>query len=254
MESSINPPSDDDSDDASPPQRRAAAAAIIAADLALLEGGLNYREAKLVAYYTEHPDLADAALRAGYARRTAKEEATQWLDPNSRFYKHRLHAAIKNRHEAMAAATGLHIYELVQELLNVIFADPLELLGEDGQPKALRDMSKRARMAIEEYEADTSTHPVTGVVTTSVKIKMRSKDKAIDKLMKYLGGYDRNHYQPAQSYVVLATPETRPPAANDPVVSGTPAEVARARNRADLERSNEWVVENDLPDPIIIKR
>lgn len=153
----------------------------------------------------------------------------------------------------MAAATGLHIYVLIQELRNVAFADPFELLGDDGKPRALVDMPKDARMAIEEYEAVTTTHSDSGVVTTRVRIKMRSKDKAIDKLMKYLGGYERNQQQPAQGYVVLATPDPRPPVADVPVFNGTPEEIARARNRADIERSNEWIIKHDLEDPIIIK-
>ncbi len=52
-------------------QRLRAAAAVIAADLAVLESGLNSREMKLVAHYNENADLAEAALLARITRRSA---------------------------------------------------------------------------------------------------------------------------------------------------------------------------------------
>jgi phage terminase small subunit len=221
------------------------------AELRAMQSGLSIREARLVANYAECVDITEAALKAGYAERTAREEAKQWLDPNSRLYKPKLHSAIKAKQEAIAAAIGIHVYDLVSELKNVVFTDILELFEADGSAKAIDAISPSARMVIAKIDQSVTVSE-NGDRITRTKIKLRDRDAAIDKLMRYLGGYEYAKNVSAQLYVVLATPA--PPGAQGPQTgtSVTESNDPRARNLAMLEATNEWIVENGLDDPIVI--
>jgi phage terminase small subunit len=213
--------------------------------------GMNQREAKFVMAYFEEKTIQAAALRAGYAPDTARVNASRWLDETDVCYKPAVHAAIRMKQEAIAEAHMLRIDDLVANLKNVAFNDPLEFFdSETGTLKDVAEMSLAARMCIAEIEQTTL-----GDNSIKTKIKFRSKDNAIEKLMKYLGGYERNNRQGARSFVVLATPLPESHVASGPgdkAINLTTRLTAQQQNYADLERTNEWVVENNLPDPIVV--
>lgn len=239
-----------------PPEELSPVDILAETEMQILSRGLNARETAMVAHFIDAGgNIAQAALKAGYSPETIAKQVPYWFDQFAPQYKPKLAAAIRAKQEAIAAATGLHIYDLIEEMRNIVFTDPLDLYDDAGRPRALSEIPKHARMAIEEIETFTERRGEDNEIElTRTKFKLRSKDSSVEKLMKYLGGYERDNAQRATSYVVLATPP--PPQMSEAgavIIDGTAEEIARARNRADLERSNEWVIENDLPDPIIIK-
>lgn len=231
-------------------EKPAEADAIIEAHKQALAGGLSAAELKILQHYADTLDLSEAAKRAGYSNFMASQ-AKHWLDPMRKEYRERFAKAFEARQQSIASATGLHVYDLVHELRSVVFTDPLDLYERDGSIRDLHDIPKSARMAIAEIDRSVTTTE-SGDRIERVKIKLRDKDGAIEKLMKHLGGYERDNQQKAANYVVLPVPV--PVAAKPATIDITPNSSATPamKNRATLEATNEWIVANDLEDPIII--
>lgn len=229
---------------------------------------LSPREARFVMAFFDEPNLERAAIAAGYAASTAKIMSGQWLDETSEHYKPLVHSAIRLKQRAIAEAHMLRTDDLVAELKNVAFTDPMMFFDvaqveagqdEDGNQivrhhsklKDIADIPAAARMAIEEIE---QTALANGKVLKT-KFKMRSKDGAIDKLMKHLGGYERDNLQKAQRFVVAMHPvpnggvQQPSDGREASIIDHDPVEIARKRNVADMEQSNDWLVKNNLPDP-----
>lgn len=132
-----------------------------------------------------------AAIRAGYSERTANEQAAQLLAKLSiKDYIKELQAEIQERNR-------ITIDELVQTLAAFVRLDPKDLFDENGLVKNLNDMTESARKCITELklmEISSFDGPV-GMMKT---IKLTSKLEAIEKLMKHLGGYEKDNEQKKQ--------------------------------------------------------
>ena len=240
----------------------------------ILASGLTAKEQRFVRFFFAETSIAKAALAAGYSKLTAAKQSSLWLKPGSRFFREPLYRAIQRKRDAIAAAESLELHDLVSELKGVVFTDPLAFFETDGTIRNINDIPDAARKTIAEIEQTVeSVKPIEmvnlddGTITKAVrtvvktKIKWRDKDSAIDKLMKVLGGYEADNRQRNTNYVVLATPVPRaqpgdgakvingPAGGGNPYLNGSTVDV-RALNRAQMERSNEWVVANGLEDPI----
>lgn len=215
------------------------------ADDAVLSSGLTVRQMRFVEEFFKAPQsIKDAALAAGYSAWMARFQVPGWLDPRSQHYNPKVHQAIRVKQLAVAEVANLSVTDLVSELKNVVFTDPLVFVNQEtGTLKSLQDIPESARAAIEEIEVTSI-----GDKAVKTKLKLRSKDAAIEKLMKHLGGYERDNMQKAERYVVLAQP-----AIKHKTIDHEPKAVAQQRNREDMNRTNEWLVSNNLPDPLTVK-
>ena len=116
-----------------------------------------------------------AAIRAGYSKKTAAEIACE----------HLMKPHIQKEVEALTAqrtkAVELSADRVLQELMNIAFVDPLALFNDDGTFKELSKIPESARRAI--ISLDTTSNKA-GATTT--KLKLCDKIAALDKLGKYL--------------------------------------------------------------------
>jgi phage terminase small subunit len=246
----------------SPPEeteKQRAARVLAEVDQTILASGLNHRQIKFAMRFVETRDIVRAAEYAGYAKSVANTFAPRWLDETTPDYNPKLAAMIRLKTQAVAEAEALTVHDLIAQLKATVFTDPLDFFDTSGddEKSQLRDISKiplHARMAIQEIE---QTALADGKVLKT-KFKIRDKDASIDKLMRWLGGYERDNLQKAESYVVLAAPLSPDQAkvinATPVADQGDPIAVARSMNTEDMSRSNNWVVENDLDDPLVIKK
>lgn len=249
-----------------------AAKVMAAIDQQILSSGLNHREIKFAMKFVETRDPVRSAEYAGYSPSLAAKYPARWLDETSPDYKPKLAAMIRLKTEAVSEAEALTVHDLIAQLKATVFTDPLDFFDTSGgdvfeddegemQVRAasrLRDISEiplHARMSIQEIEQTA----LAGGKVLKTKFKIRDKEASIDKLMRWLGGYERDNLQRAESYVVLAAPIPASAAkvVNVEHVPSQPQDMlslSRSRNQADMIRSNEWVAENELDDPIIINK
>jgi phage terminase small subunit len=132
-----------------------------------------------------------AAIRSGYSQRTANEQAAQLLAKLSiQGYIKELQAAIQERNR-------ITVDELVQMLTSFARLDPKDLFDDNGLTKNLNDMPESARKCITELKL-MEISSVDGPIGVMKTIKLTSKLEAIEKLMKHLGGYEKDNEQKKQ--------------------------------------------------------
>lgn len=150
--------------------------------------GLSPKMRRFCEEYIIDLNGTQAAIRAGYSQRTADVISCQHLVKlKVRDYIHQLQEEIRERNRVT-------IDKLVQGLAAIVRLDPIDLFNENGTVKNLSDMPEVARKCIAELKM-MEVSGVDGPMGTMKTIKLPSKLEAIEKLMKHLGGYEKDNEQ-----------------------------------------------------------
>lgn len=100
------------------------------------------------------------------------------------------------------------ISEIVSTLSDMLRFDVAELYDENGKLKNIHSIPKKARIMISQLETDEIK--VKGLVVGSIKkVKIFDKLQAVEKLMKHLGGYEKDNDQkkPQQQVTIFQLPD-----------------------------------------------
>jgi len=150
--------------------------------------------ARQKAFIQEYPiDLngTQAAIRAGYSKKTANRQATENLS------KPVIQAAIQEALDKWAKRTEITIDRTLTEIARLAFSDIREYIdiGADGcvQVKPFEDMPKGASRAIQ-YIKEKKRILASGkgggeetILESTLELKLWDKGKALDQLGKHLG-------------------------------------------------------------------
>jgi phage terminase small subunit len=140
--------------------------------------------------YAKRFNGTDAAIAAGYSPHTATVIATRMLkDPKVKDY-------IKELVQVDIGAVRADVEVILEELSTRILLDPKDLFEDDGSVKRLCDMPLSARRCIESLdvvELFQGTGDQKQAIGLVKKIKLTSRDKAVDQMAKYLGMQTERH-------------------------------------------------------------
>jgi len=150
----------------------------MASQSATREGVLNARQVRFVEEYLVDFNATQAAIRAGYSKRTASEQGYDLLR------KPQIAEAIQAKQRELSAKTGITVERVVQELARLAFSDVRKLFNPDGSLRPVHELDDEAAAAIAsiEVEAPTERSPV-----WSKKIKVWDKRGSLEALLKHLG-------------------------------------------------------------------
>lgn len=90
------------------------------------------------------------------------------------------------------------IDEIIQSLAGMVRFDIADLYDEDGKLLPLRQMPVEARQMISQLDSDELYVTIDGqreVIGYSKKVRTYNKLDAVEKLMKHLGGYEKDNLQ-----------------------------------------------------------
>ena len=145
-------------------------------------------------------NATQAAIVAGYSPKTASSKGEQLLREVE------IKAAVeKSRSEVVAKAemiTGVSIERTLRECGRIAYADPRKLFGPDGNPIPIPDLDDDLAAAVasiervEEFTGRGADQKLTGYTK---KIKLWDKNSAIEKAMKHLGLFEKDHRQAGES-------------------------------------------------------
>lgn len=134
-------------------------------------------------------NATQAAIRAGYSKKTARIIAAENLTkPNILERLNQLKGEVLDRNDVT-------IDELIGDLKRMKDLDPIEYLDEDGNLKAIHEMSKDARLCLNAIDITTHHDLKTAITTKLSKFKFTDRQAAIEKLMRYKGAYKEDNIQ-----------------------------------------------------------
>ena len=140
---------------------------------------LTPKQAAFIDEFACDMNATQAAIRAGYSAKTAKEQATRLLS------NVHVAAAIKANRAARSIRTEITADRVLQGLAAIAFADPRKLFDANGALKPLDqiDDETRAALVIEVTQGtDADGNP-----TFTRKAKFADKLFALDRLARHLG-------------------------------------------------------------------
>lgn len=142
---------------------------------------------RLCEEYLKDFNAAAAARRAGYSEKQANAAAYVVLQkPHVQEYLSGLIAKVKERNL-------IEVDDLVQELKSIAFSDMADFYDEDNDIHPVKKIPESARRALGQYTDERI--PSKYGDRTSKTIKLHSKLDAIEKLMRYLGAYEKDNKQ-----------------------------------------------------------
>ena len=148
------------------------------------KGHLTTKQRRFCEEYRVDWNGKEAALRAGYHAGNAKQSASELLKLP------KIRAEIAKHEKRIEKKHNITVDGLVQEYASIAYANLLEMLTFDDAGFASVDLitlKERPYLGklIHTLEMDTVTHP-DGTKTQKCKIKLHSKDNALNQLAKHV--------------------------------------------------------------------
>ncbi|MQM38768.1 hypothetical protein KBTX_02787 [wastewater metagenome] len=146
--------------------------------------------------YLTDLNATQAAIRAGYSAKTASQTGHELLGkPAVAEHIAELKAERERRLEVNADT-------VVRELARVGLMDPRKLFNGDGTPKPIHELDDDTAAALHSLDVARIGNDEVGVGQV-LKYRFSDKVAALDKLMKHLGGYEKDNRQQGDTVVEL---------------------------------------------------
>lgn len=99
---------------------------------------------------------------------------------------------LRQRKTQMLKEAGIQSYNILIEIARIAFSDIRQLYNEDNTLKDITQLSDEAAAALEGVETDEITDTRGNVIGITKKVKMSSKLRALELLMKFKGLLDKD--------------------------------------------------------------
>lgn len=161
---------------------------------------LNPKQERFVAEYLVDLNATQAAIRAGYSPKTAKEQGARLLT------NAHIQQAVQERRQQHQANTGLTVERVLLEAMRLAFFDIRKLTDAEGNPIPINQLDDDTAAAIQGLELATErSRDEDGSVTVVRKYKIADKNAALERLFKHLGLFQKDNDQnnPAKALQAL---------------------------------------------------
>lgn len=161
---------------------------------------LNDKQKRFCEEYIIDLNGAQAAIRAGYSEKTAKEIASRLLT------KVNVQEFIQNRQKELQQSTGITQERVLREYAKVAFFDIRNIYTETNTLKSISDLDDDSASVIagidvmEEKGGNGQGEQVT--LGWTKKIKLHNKIAALDSLGKHLGIFEKDNEQVKNSVIL----------------------------------------------------
>ena len=149
---------------------------------------LNDRQSRFVDEYLVDLSATQAAIRAGYSKKTAGSQGFDLLK------KPEIAAEIEKRRHLRAENTGLTVERLLEEAMRLAFFDIRKLVDKDGNPIPINELDAATAAAIQGIDVATIGNADVGVGQV-LKYKIADKNSAIERLFKHMGLFAKDNAQ-----------------------------------------------------------
>lgn len=126
------------------------------------------------------------AYREAYPKSLKWKDETVWREASKMAGNPKVSTRVQELREEVSRAAQVETVQVVKELARIALSDVRKVFNEDGSVMHPREFDDATAAAVASIEFD----PEGGF-----KIKLWDKNSAADKLMKHLGGYERDNKQ-----------------------------------------------------------
>lgn len=145
---------------------------------------LTPKQQRFVEEYLVDLNATQAAIRAGYSKGTARQQACKLLTNIN------IEAAVGRGKAKKSERTGITAQRVLDEIARIAFADPRKLFNESGNIRPPSEWDDDTAAVIAGMEVVTRSCPGEESKVEYVhKFRQWDKNSALDKLMKHLGEY-----------------------------------------------------------------
>jgi len=145
-------------------------------------GVLNARQLRFIDEYLVDLNATQAAIRAGYSKRSAAEQGYDLLR-----HPH-ISLALEAKRKELAVQTGITRERILGEMAAIAFADVRKLFNADGSMRAIGELDDDTARALSSVEVSSFTPPGEGSQPEwTKKVRFWDKPKALEALLKHLG-------------------------------------------------------------------
>lgn len=137
-------------------------------------------------------NATQAAIRAGYSRKTAEQQGFQLLQKPS------VRDAIAARQKEREERTAVTADRVLLEAARLALFDPRRLFNDDGSPKGITELDDDTAAAVagievvEQFEGSGKDRVFVGYLK---KYRIADKNSALEKLFRHHGLYERDNEQ-----------------------------------------------------------
>lgn len=131
-------------------------------------------------------NATQAAIRAGYSEKTARQQGQRML---SNVY---IQKEIRKYMDGLTEKSGISVIQIIEALKKIAFSDVRKLFNDDGTMKNIKDLDDDIVMAIAGINIDEIVTKKDGFIGYSKKIKIDNRQVALEMLGKYLQMFKEN--------------------------------------------------------------
>jgi phage terminase small subunit len=158
--------------------------------------GLKPKQVRFAEEYIIDYNGSQAAIRTGYSKNSAKEQASFLLTkPNIQRY-------IADLQEEVRQRNNITVDELVGMMSKMMRLDLADLYHEDGTLKNIHEMSQETRMCIQSIDMVNNSGEK-DPAKRFARVKLVDRMQVSEKLMRHLGGYEADNRQVNPQVLVL---------------------------------------------------
>lgn len=145
---------------------------------------LTDRQQRFVSEYLIDLNATQAAIRAGYSKKTADRIGPELLGKTC------VSEAIQAAKDARSKRTEITQDRVLEEYARVAFFDPRKMFDADGNPLNISELDDDTAAAVAGLEVVKEFDPDTGVTSYTKKYKIANKLGALDSVAKHLGMFN----------------------------------------------------------------
>ena len=156
------------------------------------ERSLTPRQERFVQEYLIDLNATQAAIRAGYSKKTA-----EWIGPQQLTKSH-VAQAVAQGMKARGERTAVTADRVLLEAARLALFDPRKLFNDDGSPKGITELDDDTAAAVagievvEQFEGSGKDRVFVGYLK---KYRIADKNSALEKLFRHHGLYERDNEQ-----------------------------------------------------------
>ncbi|MBP7398173.1 MAG: terminase small subunit [Chitinophagales bacterium] len=160
---------------------------------------LNARQKKFCEQYLIDLNATQAALRAGYSKKTSYAIGFENLK------KVEIQKYISERQNKLAESTGITQERVLAEYAKIAFSDVRSLFDENSRLLSIKDIPDAIAAALSSVEVDQIYNNIPAgkvEIGDTKKVKLWDKTKALDSIARHLGMFAKDNAQSKPEVIV----------------------------------------------------